>query len=102
MCQIHARTIFPKKFPSFLQKIYEICGTKVMPIMNRVWIFNFGITRNLVKNSKNQKISQIYTRKPKISKNFPTFLERNVKLFGKKLTGTTRLLKGWVLAQNAK
>lgn len=70
---------FLKSSQAFYKKIHKICGTKVMPIMNRVWIFNYGITRNLVNFSKNQEISQIYTRKPKISKNFPTFIMKKCK-----------------------
>jgi len=50
-----------------------------MEIMNKVWIFNFAITRNLVNFSKNQKIIQIYMRKPKISKNVPTLIQKKCK-----------------------
>jgi len=82
---------FLKNSQVFYQKVQKNCWRKVMAIMNRVWIFNFVITRNLVKFSKNQKISQIYRRKPKISKNFQTFIQKNVKICCKKLTTSMSL-----------
>jgi hypothetical protein len=70
---------FLKNSQVFYPKILKVCWTKVMAIMNRVWIFNFVITRNLVNFSKTQKIIQIYMRKPKIYKNVPTLIQKNCK-----------------------
>jgi len=70
---------FLKNSQVFCRKILKVCWTKVIAIMNRVRIFNFVITRKLVTFSKNQKIIQIYMRKPKISTNVPTLIQKKCK-----------------------